>query len=186
MKKLLLTLITAISFSSYGQKDGLSIVNIWEVEKDTISAGETVYIGVKYERPAVPAITDTAQIFLHNSTASKMPALWRNSWEVLEKVKKYGIDSLTKIFITIPKDFPVGDAKIYGFNTGVNNVFKVYITKKPLGIPKHNATERVKQILYYNSLGQQIQKPNEYTKGLVIEVTITDTRTTVRKLLNVN
>lgn len=157
----LLLLITLISKSQNYVK-----LPIWELEKDTVTIGDSLYIGFKIVPPSVSTNTTASfQIQLPN-----FDYLWTGNYNTLYSLPTYTFNNgathtLYKKYLTIPLNATLGDNKIY--SSGGYNV-SIFIKPQVVNSVNELSKNNIVSIKYYDIYGTEKAPNNE---SLYIKIT---------------
>lgn len=153
---ILLLLITLISKSQNYPK-----LPIWELEKDTVNIGDSVYVGFKIVPPAITTNTYCAfQIQYPN-----FDIIWSGNYNNLYNLPTYQIGSNTvyKMYLRIPSYASLGNNKIY--SSGGYSI-DIYIKDNVTKLIEYS-NNSVIDVKYYDIYGKE--KPSK--EGLTIMIT---------------
>lgn len=156
----ILLLITLISKSQTPLK-----INIWTLEKDTVYAGDSLWVGVKVAIPTVT--TNTYSVF--QIQLPNFDIIWSGSYQTILSCPTYTYnvsDILYKKYITIPTFATLGSNKIYA-SGGSNKT--IYIKAKTITTSITELTKSdIVDVKYYDIYGKE--KPS-LSEGLSIMIT---------------
>lgn len=136
---------------------------IWELEKDTITVGDSLWVGFKIVPPSVP--TNTLSSF-----QLQLPSfgnLWSGNYQTLyaNSYQFNATNTCYKKYLTIPLNATLGANKIYSSGGYSINVFiKPNIVTSIVEHDKNN----IVSVKYYDIYGKE--KPSQ-SEGLTIVIT---------------
>jgi len=151
-------------------------VNIWGIENDTVTLGDSLYIGFKFLPPSNS--NNTCGFQLWNQSTTSMPYLWQGDYNYFYTLPKYHLntwgvgDSVSKIYVHIPQVFPIGACRIY--STGGTPAYVNIYVLPPLstGVNENVMIKSIKEIQYFDLIGKKVNKPTQDTNGIIIVQTI--------------
>lgn len=136
---------------------------IWDIEKDTVTVGDSLYIGFKIVPPSVP--TNTLAAF-----QLQLPSfgyLWSGNYQTLYSLPTYTYNTTTlyKKYLTIPLNATLGANKIYS-----SGGYSVDVFIKPNIVTSINNYDKnyVISVKYYDIYGNEKALSNE---SLYIKIT---------------
>jgi len=157
MKTTITTLLLLITL--IGKSQTYPKINIWTLEKDTVYAGDSLWLGVKVVPPSVP--TNTYSLF--QIQLPNYDIIWTGNYQTILTCPTYTYnvkDILYKKYITIPTFATLGNNKIYA-SGGSNKA--IYIKSKQVATSIEDVS-----VKYYDIYGKE--KPS-LSEGLTIMIT---------------
>lgn len=154
----LLLLITLISKSQTAVK-----LPIWQLEKDTVTVGDSLWIGFKIVPPSVP--TNTLAVF--QLQLPNFGYIWQGNYNTLysNPYQFNATNTCYKKYLTIPLNATLGANKIYSSGGYSVNIFiKPQITTNVNNYSKNEVVD----IKYYDIYGNEKALNNE---SLYIKIT---------------
>jgi hypothetical protein len=163
MKTIITTLLLLITL--IGKSQNYPKINIWTLEKDTVYAGDSLWLGVKVVPPSVP--TNTYSLF--QIQLPNYDIIWTGNYQTILTCPTYTYnvkDILYKKYITIPTFATLGNNKIYA-SGGSNKA--IYIKSKQVATSIEELTKNdIVSVKYYDIYGKE--KPS-LSEGLTIMIT---------------
>jgi len=163
MKTIITTLLLLITL--IGKSQNYPKINIWTLEKDTVYAGDSLWLGVKVVPPSVP--TNTYSLF--QIQLPNFDIIWSGNYQTILNCPTYTYnvkDILYKKYITIPTFATLGNNKIYA-SGGSSKA--IYIKSKQVATSIEELTKNdIVSVKYYDIYGKE--KPS-YNEGLTIVIT---------------
>lgn len=122
MKRIIFTLaIICLSLIS----NAAGIANIWGISSTEVLQGSTQWVDVKYNANFVGTISCSLGHYNtdHTGTQNNI-AIFIHTFAELDAMQKNG-DGTTRVFFTIPADYPTGDAR---YKDGFPNTFDIFVS----------------------------------------------------------
>ena len=162
MKKIAIVIFTLLSFLGKSQ---FTLINIWEIQKDTINLGESVWIGFK-EQDCGSTGCPNVDIYLDSPSIVSIPSIWDHNESYIHSLSTYTNstgNTLYKDYITIPTSSTPGINRLLTSANGTPGGYVIYINNQIDGIKKYNNNNPIK--IYYKSiLGEDI---TNFSSGII-------------------
>ena len=175
------TLFTIALLALCGLCKAQAYAYIWNSNADTVAIGDSVFIDIGYGYGTADANSNV----VIQMTGNYNVAAWYTfaTLDTVPKVWNAAADGyLARVRFIMPTGTQLGaiNYEVYG------HTYPVYVIDRTTGINELSARKTVQETHYYNLMGQEIQKPDESTSGLVIEEIIFTDKTikTVKRFLN--
>jgi len=167
MKNLLFIAAVLLSLSSYSQT--WARVYIWKISPDTVFAGDSVTVDIKFDEPQQNPKIDTT--FMQVYYGSGFTAyIWKDKWQNIYNYPKREVgfqDSVYQVRVRIPTNTMAGDCRIYGRG---GDYLPFYVKARTTAVLLNKTVVKVKETRYYSLLGAEL--PEAVPGVRMIRVTI--------------